>query len=340
MSGKTWLHHLARLRAGRLETGAGCRCAICGESPYRPAGPTAPVLGPTFTDHALLVPAPTVCVGCAVLLAGKPGDDPPPLRLGNLVAGEDWIEYPDRAGLYARIRNPGGVVVMSWAVSRKKHHWLRAGPCSPDRLLIGSDDATIEYRPARDATLLDAVSGLLASPTGTGSILSREAIRTGNYHPDAVRRFGVRRWQELESVVARWRPSGLLDLLVAVVPLSGPPIATEVLAMIDLIEDRAATLLGRIATASLVRRRNGKVFWDGFYRHRIERFKHLPLPDMVSRLMEAVAAPPTDPSTMLVVHDLAGMSEETMREVARCIEERAALVLAMAFDRLKTLEEG
>lgn len=332
------LHLLARLRSG-IQPGAGCQCCVCGDSPFDVAGPRGRVLGDNFTDHDIIGMGVVVCTGCAALLAGRPGDDPPPLRTVNVASGEGWVEYPDRAGIHARMRDPAGLRVLSFATSHKKHHWLRSGLCTPDRLLIGSDDGTIEYRPDRDAVLLVAVNHMLASPTGTAPILSREAIRTGEYHPEAVRKYGLARWREEEAVVKRWRPSLLLDLVAAVTPLSGPVPGDKEVPMHDPVEVRAATLLARLATASLVRRRDGKMFWGGFLKHRVERFRCLSLSEMVSRLMDALAVSPTDPAAMLLLHDLAAWSEAEAVEVAKAIETKAALILLMAFEQCKSRGE-
>lgn len=329
------LHMLTCLRSN-LVPSAGCRCCVCGDSPFDATGPRARVLGDNFTDHDIIGAGGVVCAGCASLLAGRPGDNPPPLRTVNVAAGNGWIEYPDRAGIYARMRDPTGLAVLSWATSRKKHHWLRAGLCTPERLLIGCDDTTIEYRPDRDGELLDAVNALLASPTGTASILSREAIRTGEYHPEAARKFGLVRWRELEATVKRWRPSLLLDLVAAVTPLSGPVPGEKEVPMHDPVEVRAATLVARLATASLVRRKDGKVFWGGFLRHRIERFRCLSLSEMTSRLMDALAVSPTDPAAMLALHDLGAWTATESAEVAKTIETKAALIVAMAFEQCKS----
>ncbi len=335
---RTEINLLASLRSGSAN-GPGCHCCVCGASPFDSAGPRARVLGDNFTDYDLLVQGAEVCQGCASLLAGRPGDNPPPLRTVNVAAGEGWIEYPDRAGIHARMRDPTGLRVLSFATSRKKHHWIRAGLCTPERLLIGCDDGTTEYRPDRDAPLLAAVSDLLASPTGTGSILSREAIRTGEYHPEAVRKFGLARWRDLEATVKRWRPSLLLDLVAVVTPLSGPVPGDKEVPMHDPTEVRAATLLARLATASLVRRKDGKVFWGGFLRHRVERFRCLSLNEMASRLMDVLAVSPTDPAAMLALHDLGAWTPTESAAVAKAIETKSALIVAMAFEQCRAKGE-
>jgi len=327
------LHILAEARG--VIRGHGSDCCVCGESPFDAFGSRRKVLPNTFADHDLMGSADKVCCGCVALMAGRPGDDPPPLRTANvaiLKSGE--AVYPDRQGLYRLMADPGEVRVISWASSRKKHHWLRAGLSTPGRLLIGSDDGQIEYRPVDHSGLLHAVVALLASPTGTASILTRTAIRTGEYHPEAIRKFGVRIWAPLDAIVSRWRPSLLVDLLTIAAPVTLADPQKED-AVIDKTEEKAAALLAHIAIASEMRRKDGKMFWGGFYRHRIERFRHLPLSQMASRLMDVVRASPTDPAVAMVTEYLATWTEEESAEVAVVVRDKAALVLALAFEMIK-----
>lgn len=107
--------------------------------------------------------------------------------------------------------------------------WERFREGVRERLLVGTDEGTVEYVPARDRWLLDAVHTLLASPTGTAPILSRESIRTGVYHPAATAKFGNAEWARIEEMVAGGRPSPLLDMAVACAPVSeGSPLAKPV----------------------------------------------------------------------------------------------------------------
>lgn len=320
--------------------GAGCRCQVCGPSLFDAGGQ----LGDNFTDLDLLEDpgAPGLCIGCSTLLAGRPGDDPPPLRMTSIRATQSGLEVIDRATLWGSLLVPlYQPHVLSWAVGGKRHHWLRAGVSTQARLLIGTDEGTVEYVPARDRWLLDAVHALLASPTGTAPLLSRESIRTGHYHPAATVKYGAAEWTRIEAMVAQCRPSPLLDMAVALAPISGPPPSVEEDSlMIDPQDEIAADLLAQIASASDVRSQDGMMFWGGYFRHRLERYRRLPLAGCVSRLLDACRCSATAPGTKNAVNQLEAFTSGETADVERSLRERPALVLSVAYARLKAAREG
>ena len=181
---------------------------------------------------------------------------------------------------------PAGAFVASWSVSRQVHHWLHARISTHDLLRIGSDHGTIEYRPDRDGALLDAVQSLLYSPTGTAPLLSRRSILAGDYHPSAMSKFGLARLRDLDRIVAPRRGDPLLPLLVTCAPVHSNH--QEDNAMIDPADQQAARLLACIAASSDHRRKDGKAFWSGFFRHRVERFKDLDLAQFISRMLDVL----------------------------------------------------
>lgn len=258
------------------------------------------------------------------------------LRTRSFRASAGAVEILDRPGLWAALRDPLDMPhVVSWAVSGKRHHQLRAGVSTRTRMLIGSDDGQIEYVPERDAWLLDAVSELMASAAPPSSILSREAIRTGRYHPAAVAKFGVEEHARLEALVAPRRPSLLLDLAVHCAPLSPVRTATEDQDVIDPVDDNAARLLGLLASSSKMRRDDGLVFWGGAFRHRVERRRRLPLTDMVSRLMDDLRCAPMEGESRQAIAMVEAATLDEAAAVSRAIQSRPAYLIALAFDRLK-----
>lgn len=301
---------------------------------FRPRRPPREVLGQNFSDYIFLVPGEVVCQGCRSLLGGKPGENPPPLRTVPVVARDDAIDYPDATGFWKTLRDPRRVRVISWPTSRKRHHWLRAGLSDDTRLLIGTDNGCVEYKASEHKALLDAVEELLRGPGGA-PIFPRSAITSGQYHPASIRKFGAERWRRLESIVSRYRPSLLLDLVVTVAPVSEAKDDNKEDVMLTLEEETAITILTRLAKASLYRRRYGQDFWKGFFRHRVERFKHFDLETMVSRLMDDLACPPTDPASLLVAREVAKMDDEKRAGVAKAIRDRAGLLVALTYDRIK-----
>ena len=326
---------LAAARGVTPFLGAGCRCAVCGPSPYDRRDAVIRFVGGNFTDYgAFQAPdAADICEGCATLLSGRPGDDPPPLRTRNVRASASrGLELLDRPGLWSALRDPlDEPHVVSWATSQQRHHWLRAGVSSSARLLVGSDLGTIEVT-ARHAPVLDAVHALLRSDDGKSPVLSREAIRTGHYHPAAVARYGVAAWRDHEAAVSVARGTLLLDLLTYCAPLMTERAPSEEASLIDPVDQRAATLLARIAQASRYRAEHGLQFWGGYYRHRIERFRRRSLSDLVSRLLDSCEASPTSDGALSALADLRDMTPDETAAVERAIRERPALLVGLAYD--------
>lgn len=321
-----------------VSVGAGCRCRVCGPSPFDAGGK----LADGFTDFPLLADPSTVdvCAGCAALLAGRPGDTPPPLRTTSIRATDHGAEYLDRRGVWAALLAPlEEPHVLSWAVGGQRHHWLRAGVSTSERLLVGTDEGTVEYVPARDRWLLDAVHALLASPTGTAPLLSRESIRTGIYHPAATVKYGVAEWTRIEEMVAAARPSPLLDMAVACAPVSGPPATTREDEMISEEDARAAELLAYIAHGSAMRSKDGLLFWSGVFRHRIEQHRRKPLADFVSRMLDAVKCDPVTIGAKNTTAMLEALSPEDVAATEKAVKERPALLVALAFDRLRAMRD-
>lgn len=312
--------------------GEGSRCSLCGDTPYPSAGRLS-ALGEKFSAHAQLADpaADSVCRGCERLLAGRPGSKPPPLRtVSFLVHGGAMRELRTADFWPILTAPPAGAFVASWSVSRQVHHWLHARISTHDLLRIGSDHGTIEYRPDRDGALLDAVQSLLYSPTGTAPLLSRRSILAGDYHPSAMSKFGLARLRDLDRIVAPRRGDPLLPLLVACAPVHSNH--QEDNAMIDPADQQAARLLACIAASSDHRRKDGKAFWSGFFRHRVERFKDLDLAQFISRMLDECSCSGQD--AVAAARMLREMPEETMRAVRAALCNRPALCVALSYDAM------
>lgn len=310
---------------------------LCGESSYDSAGLARNVLGPGFVDFWAFVDgrALEVCRGCQRLLAGKPGDTPTPLRMRSLLAHGGAIHELNRGELWSVMSTPpDGEWVLSWATGGKIHHWLRADVSHAERMLIGSDRSTIEYVPARDWPLKDAVAQMVGHFT-------REAIATGAYHPKSVQAFGPAAWSQLEAIVEPNRPSALLDLLVTIAPapeaLTKPEEPTD---MIDAYIDQAAELMADVAHASRYRREHGKEFWGGVFRHRLERFKRSPLEKCLARLLDALNCEPYAPGVQAALEKARAYDSTTGSEVERALRDATALVVALAYTKIQERREA
>lgn len=320
--------HIIAAARGVPMNGGPSRCVVCGESPYPTAAPAGRVLLDTFTDHdALCDPtAPDVCVGCLSLLAGRPGDDPPPLRASHCVAipGEPAC-YPATADLAAYLRDPpADRWAIVWSASRKRHASLRAQVSTRTRLMVGCDTGTAEYLPARHGPALAAVETMLGGFT-------RDEVRTGAYPTSRVRAFGAGRWADLDAIVAPLRGSLVLTMICALAP-KGPKPEKEAPVMIDPHDQAAAELLALVALGSRYRAEHGKEFWGGYYRHRVERFRALPLAQCVSRLLDSCQTAPVGEAAQDLIVRLSALDAEQTAAIETAIRERPALCVALAYD--------
>jgi hypothetical protein len=306
---------------GIAPDGAGSGCAFCGASPFAAAGPRARILGPNFSGHELLWPHADVCVGCQRLLAGRPGSTPPPLRTITVYlspAGDlSTIEAPDVGALL--LDPPSGEWVLSWSENRKKHHFRWAGVSTRDRIVCGHDDGPIVYCPREDAEIVAAARSLRTR-------WSRRAVALGLYDEPRIVAYGPMRWARDEATIRPARASRLLALLTWALP---PADLTEADDMIPDADTAAADLLAQIARASRRRRADGRQFWGGYFRHRVERFARLPLAGLVSRLMDDCEVQEAESGP--IVETLAALPADRTSAIEEAIRARGGLITALAF---------
>jgi hypothetical protein len=319
MADSAALHLVARALGVPVADGA-TTCSLCGASPFGAGG----ALAASYSGWADLAGGDgALCAGCSRIVSGRPGDDPPPLRTVNVLATPALIEYPDRARCEALLRDPPAApFVLSWARSRQKHHLLRAGLSTPHALRIGSDDATILFRPAEDRPLLDAVAALRAWHAAA-------AVLAGRYHPGHVAAQGLGAFERAERLVAPYRGRALLDIACwCVAPAAGTRQEDTV---IDAIDEAASGLLAAVARDSDARRADGIAFWSGFFARRIARFAHLPLAALLSRLLQECRCPPSSAGAQHVVAVLRELDGPSTDDISRAIRDRADMLVALAF---------
>jgi len=331
-------HAIARA-LGITPTAEGSLCALCGASPFAAAGPVSRVVSANFADGSLLGAAPDICAGCARCLAGRPGDQPPPLRMTSFVVVAGEFRPARYSALWDLLeRPPEGEHAISWATGGKRHHWLHAGISTAAHQVIGADAGAIDHYPDDDRELRAAVRGLLDLG------FTRATIRDGAYHPQSIARAGWSRWQHLEARVSVIRPSALLDLLTTVAPRppkdATPPLPPEATTVIDPTDDLAAVLLAHLARSSGYRRAHGKEFWAGTLHHRLQGVRTLPLADAVARLLERLECSCSDGAGAVnpAVALLADLDEEQQVAVSRAWRDRPALLVALAYDRTRPTE--
>ena len=320
--------HAARGRG--VSVGAGSRCTCCGSSPFGPAErPRSEILSESFSDHEWLLDpsAPDVCVGCAALLAGRPGDDPPPFRMIHVLVTERGTTLLPRPADVAAVllSPPAESFALVWSIARKRHAWLRAERCDAARIVVGTDDGPVVYEPATDRPLLGAVAELLGA-------FGRGSVARGDYSAAAIPRVGVSWWSARESIVARRRPSALLSMLCAILPRSEAPPAPLGEPVIDPTDEDAVHLLASIARGSALRSRDGLAFWRGTFRHRVQRFARLPLPDLMSRLIAELRVESHSDGAAFVGEALRSWSAERQSACARPLRARGPFLVPLSYD--------
>lgn len=324
------------------------RCACCGLSPYGISSrPKSELISDSFSDLDLLLDptAPDVCAGCAALLGGRPGDDPPPFRTLSVAvpveaARTSGITLHNGADLVRLLTHPPReLFAVSWSASRKKHAWLRSEACDGTWITIGTDNGLVTYVPSQDAALLDAVTTLLGW-------FRRDAVESGAYPTPMAAKLGVDRLQALEAVVTPYRPSALLSLLVSVVPLpersdasttagagsaalagggvAGPP-------GLDPADEDAVQFLHAVAAGSAWRQDEGIAFWSHLFRRRVQRFKGLPLADFASRLIGELRVRPQFAGRVALMVE--SWPRERRDSCMEAIRARSDLLIVIAYGR-------
>jgi hypothetical protein len=194
-------------RAIGVEEGSGCLCSYCGDSRFSPTGEISKVSSSVrrlarFPAHE------EICAGCRKLLGGRPGCDPPPLRMCNVLCRDGSLELTGPGGLRGIFVNPPrGKFVVSWSSSRKKHHILHAGISVKGRQLWGSDDGTIVVT-SRHVDVFCAVEELVYDH-------GPRAVQSGEYKTSSVAREPFR-WKALEESVMAYRGQRVFDLMCAI----------------------------------------------------------------------------------------------------------------------------
>lgn len=314
--------------------GAGSRCAVCGDSPFDP-GPRGArgCFGSTFTDwDALTLPTESaVCLGCERLLSGRPGDDPPPVRTRSVLFDGEQTVILSREAWWDLLRTPNQLlpgVVLSWATSGKRHHWLHAGISGSTRWEVGTDHGTARWDP--DPRLAPTIAALLALGARKGEILS------GHYPAPRI----TPALLDLDTGIAPLRGSLILDLAIWAAPIEDrdESPAPEPL-MIDPVDAAAADLVADIAWAADVRVNDGLRFWaaNGFLVRRLRRFSHADLPTLVSRLMSECGVGAEGARRVVATLQAADANHE--RALLDAIRSRPDLITALAFDRVQRIRD-
>lgn len=316
------------------------RCACCSVSPFGTAGPLARTLGAGFSDWQTFQDprADTICRGCARLLAGRPGDDPPPLRTRTIMVVDGQLQivpWPDMWGLITM--PPRGVQVVSWAVSNQKHHVLYAELCNATELRVGSDTSTIAVWPERDQPLARAVRALRRANAKGKPYFTRDEIASGAYRVPAIAAYGAAAWAQHESVVAARRGDPVMALYLAHAPVT--PMETERHSDMDDTDQQAVDLLAALAKSSALRISDGLGFWGSLFVRRVRRHAARALPDFLSRLMADLQIDTQSVGAQQAATLTRAITDTDAAALMQIIRERPELLIALAFDYLKTMKK-
>ena len=162
------IHLLATWRGAQPTTAA--PCAVCGGSDFGPAArPFHELLSKSFSDwSALRAPgAGSVCRGCEMLLSGRPGDEPPPVRTRHLIVdglghGRAYAATGDFYAALDALRFRAGPVVAVFAWSKQRHAWLNATVSRPGALEVATDDGVARL-PSDWPSLADVIGWMLGA---------------------------------------------------------------------------------------------------------------------------------------------------------------------------------
>jgi len=300
-----------------------CLCAFCGRSPFAAARPTKTVCGPAFVDYDLLIAAdaPDVCAGCVAMVGGKPSKENPPLRMGHIAVINGVLERPDGARLVGLLTDPPpSLEVLCWTNSRQRHASLRAGLCGDSVLYIGTESGTIEWT-EQDVALLDAVSVLRAHAR-------QDHIATGQYPPHVIVALGAS-WSPAEAVVARYRPSLLLDMVVAIVRRP-PPSEDDPMPIAD-PQRNAAELLLLLSDGSADRKADPIRYWSTLLMRRLAAAcgRGRDLAEVSALLMESTTVNPLSSDTVDAVARIEEMDDEDAASVVQLWHTQPRIIIAL-----------
>lgn len=307
----------------------GSRCAICIDSPFDTAGPVKQALGPVFALHEHLADpgAGKVCGGCKAVLSGKPGRQPPPLRMVSFrLRPGRHLEFLTHTDWWPIIRSgPEDGEILSWGRSKKKQHMLFAGFSGRGTWRVGSDDGQIIGRHSRMA--VEALESLRECGASKAEIL------LGRYRPQRTAKFGDE-IERAENDIRELRHTPYMAWLLWALP-SDPIKRNErgngmALGRHDRI---AVNLLAAIAWNSSYRRMEGIQFWDGFFAGRINRFALRPLPDFAASLIAEAKVPAMKAGEAArIVEGMDAADEEATMDAIR---KRGAMLLGLVFDEME-----
>lgn len=159
----------------------------------------------TFTDQDLArnMQSKSLCQGCAFCLGSRS------LRNYSLLVTKDKASHPSRSELRDILLNPPEPpFLLAIAVSGQKHLSFKAHiayDCDLFPILL--EEMMIFVNPQELAAILEPIETLYTE-------FSKAEIESGNYNQARIKKFGMGRWEELESCISPQRGYRLFKLTV------------------------------------------------------------------------------------------------------------------------------
>lgn len=159
----------------------------------------------TFTDQdvAYNMQSQSLCQGCTFCLGSRA------LRNYSVFATIDRLHHPSRSELHDILLNPPTPpFLLTIAVSGQKHLSFKAHIAYSNKTFpILLEEMLIFVNPQELAALIEPIEILYTE-------FSKAEIESGNYNQARIKKFGIKRWEELESQISPQRGRRLFKLAV------------------------------------------------------------------------------------------------------------------------------
>lgn len=294
-------------------------CAVCGGDSDGGV-PVKKAVSGSFTDWQALYAASgrKCCPKCREIIAN------PGMRTKCVMCVSNGeIQFGKYEDIYHIVKNPPERFVISVPYSYKRHHWLYAGLSTPQKMLIGTDTETVEYRPVKHGIVLDAIETMIAAG------VSAKQIESGNYHPSSIALLGAK-YDELENIISQHRGNGLIRLLCKIVPKEKID-NWEVEELRTSEQSNAALYLRALASCSKFKAENGMQFWGGFFEARVNRVLDLPFEEATNKLMESLQCSPSAWIAKLIDE----LTDDQKKEIMETLKKQAKVCISLAYSDMK-----